>query len=630
MSSDRWDDRRHEAPRPARPRTEGGGRGPLSYGANGGAVPPRRAGAAGGRGGRAPRADRGVGRDGRSGGGGDTGRRAPRARPPEGDTRRVRVGDPFGASAADPWSEPQGAAAMEAGPQHARHGGGGGRDGGGYDDDGDGGGRRRRSWPQRLILSVGAVLVLICMLGASVAGYALVLHNRIDRVKDLDLPSAAAGEPENFLVVAVDTREGQGSMNTDTIMVVRIDPESDRLALTSFPRDLMVTVADTGELGQINAAYARADGSGPHNLIQTLQQNFGIQIHHFVEVNFESFKQVVDAVGGVSLWMEQAARDEGSGFYNEQLGCVQLDGEAGLEFVRSRKLEILVEDDWEHDPLSDVNRVRRQQIFIQRAMAKVLSQVRSNPLRLQELVNIGVNNIVLDPNLTLGDLKDLGDHFKDFDPSQLETYPLPTEPWPEDENRLVLNDREAEPLLNVFRGLPPGEIGPPLIDVQVLNGTVADEAQKREGLATDVSGALQQVGFNVAEPGDVSDQFYAQTTIQHAPDQAVYAQRVARHITSDHAIPTEANPDLAPGQVVVIAGADFSTVHEQATPIEAMPAPAGAQPAGGAPAEGSGGAGGSPDTTAATPPTTAAERPPTPPTTEDPFIIGAVPEGQDC
>ena len=458
------------------------------------------------------------------------------------------------------------------------------------------------------------------MLGASVAGYALVKYGSINRVDNLELHQAAEGEPENYLIVAPDIREGHNGFNTDTIMVVRIDPSSDRLALTSFPRDLMVTVADTGDTGMINAVYNRTDGTGPQNLINTLQQNYGVTIHHFVEIRFESFRDVVDAVGGVSMYFDAAARDTHSGFYNENLGCVNLDGEQGLEFVRSRYLDVMIDGEWERDTKSDEHRVLRQQVFIQRAMAKTLADVKSNPLRVQQLVDIGVQNITLDPNLGISDLLDLGEHFKGFDPANFETYPLPTLPWPSDENRLTLDEALAEPMLNVFRGLPPDEIGPGLVDVEVLNGTHADPAQERPNLASDVSSAFQRVGFDVGTPGD-AETFYAQTTIQHAPGQEHYAQRVARHITSTAAIPTELNTELAAGQVVVIAGLDFTTVHEQATPSDAMPVPPGQEPvATTAPTDGG----------ADTPATTAPQAPATTPTTTDPFIIGAPPEGASC
>ena len=480
--------------------------------------------------------------------------------------------------------------------------------------------RRRRSRGQRLLLVVGSIVVVCCLLGLSVAAWAMVKLNSIERIDELgDLPSAAAGEPENFLIVAVDTREGQGSKNTDTIMVLRVDPASDRLAITSFPRDLMVTIADTGETGMINSAFAR-DTGGEQNLIDTLNQNFGITINHYVQVNFASFQQVVDSIGGVPIWMPTAARDDDSGFYNDQLGCVTMNGEQALSFVRSRKLEILDQDeDWVHDPLSDVNRVKRQQILIQRAMADALSEVKSNPLRLRELVDIGVSTVALDPNLGLGDILDLSERFKGFDASKLETYALPVLPYPSDENRLLLDEANAEEMLNVFRGLAPGEIRPGLVQVQVVNGTMADPAQARGMLATDASGALQQVGFAMASPDD-ADTVYAQTTIEFAPGQQAYAQRVARHVTMATPIPMVENPDLAAGSVRLVAGLDFTTIHQDATPIEAMPGavPAPADPAAGAEAP------------PATPPPPAPVPAPEEPAYGSEFIIGEPPEGATC
>ncbi|HET6949847.1 MAG TPA: LCP family protein [Acidimicrobiales bacterium] len=492
------------------------------------------------------------------------------------------------------------------------------RDGTGGDDDGPASSRRRgqRSWLQRSVLAAGVCLCVLCLLGASVAGYTLVKYESIDRVKDLPIAQAPDGEPENFLIVAVDGREGHQTKNTDTIMVVRVDPQSDRLALTSFPRDLMVTIADTGKIGMINSAYSRAaDGEGEKVLIDTIQQNFDISINHFVEVNFQSFQQVVDAVGGVPIFVPYAIRDLHSGLGIDQLGCVTLDGEQGLAFARARYLQILTEDGWEQDKFADVNRVQRQQFFIQGAMSKALGQVKSNPGRLLELIDIGVANVRLDANLTIGDLKDLAGKFKDFNSENLETYPLPTVPYPQDENRLSLSEAEAEPLLNVFRGLAPGEIRPGVISVSVLNGTTADPAQEREGLAGDVSAALQQVGFKMSRPDDADD-FYPNTKIFHAPGQEAYAQRVARHITSETAIPLEEDPGLASGQVRVVAGLDFTNVHDQPTPVDRMPAAPGAPPTTAAPAE---------QAQPSTPPP-----PETPPTSQSPYVVGAPPDGVSC
>ncbi|HEY6698434.1 MAG TPA: LCP family protein, partial [Acidimicrobiales bacterium] len=420
--------------------------------------------------------------------------------------------------------------------------------------------RLRRSWRQRVILAALTSIVVVCLAGASVGGYVLVKYNSINRVDNLSLDQPPSGDPQNFLIVAVDTREGQLSKNTDTIMVARVDPQSDRLALTSFPRDLMVTIADTGEIGMINSAYSRpGDGQGEQNLIDTLRQNFGVPIHHFVEVNFESFKRVVDDVGGVSIWFPTAVRDKSAGLYVDRPGCMQLDGQMALNFARSRKLQIMTADGWEGDPRSDLSRIQRQQIFIHRALTKALSQVKSNPLRVTDLVNIAVDTVRFDKRLGVRDMIDLGNQFSDFDSDKLETYNLPTLPYPPNpNNRVLLDEQNAQPALNVFRGLPPGELSPVQATVTVLNAT------DREGFARDISGALQRIGFEVTEP-DTTDPA-ATTVVQHAPGEASYGQLVARYLTTPATLVE--NPELDDGKVVVVAGADFTTVHDQPTPTE--------------------------------------------------------------
>ncbi|MGH9230067.1 MAG: LCP family protein, partial [Acidimicrobiales bacterium] len=470
--------------------------------------------------------------------------------------------------------------------------------------------RPRRSWRQRVILSALISIVVLCLAGASVGGYVLVKYNSINRVDNLSLDQPPSGDPENYLIVAVDTREGQASTNTDTIMVARVDPGSDRLALTSFPRDLMVTIADTGETGMINSAYSRpGEGAGEQNLIDTLRQNFGVPIHHFVEVDFESFKRVVDDVGGVSIWFPTAVRDKSSGLYVGQPGCRLLDGQQALAFARSRKLQIMTPDGWEGDPRSDLSRVQRQQIFIHRALAKALSQVRSNPLRVTDLVNIAADTVRFDKRLGVRDMIGLGNHFSEFDSDDLETYNLPTLPYPPDpENRVLLDEKNAQRSLNVFRGLPPGELSPAQATVTVLNATTKD------GFARDISGALQRIGFEMAEP-DTTDPA-ATTTVQHAPEEADYGQLVARYLTTPATLVE--NPELDDGEVVVVAGADFTTVHDQPAPTEQATTTTDAGQAAGSTAAA--------DTTAST----ASPSQTTTTTEANPFIIGEPPKGETC
>jgi LCP family protein required for cell wall assembly len=459
------------------------------------------------------------------------------------------------------------------------------------------------------VLVAGGVIVTMCLIGTAVAAWTLHKYQSIERVDDLAITSAPPGEPENYLVVAVDSRDNLGIKNTDTMMVVRVDPRTDRVALTSFNRDLMVAIADTGRLGMLNSAYNRPDG-GEQVLIDTIRQNFDIPINHFVEVNFDSFKQVVDAVGGVPMWFPTAVRDTHSGLYQYSAGCITLDGAQGLAFARARYLQIRRPDgSWDQDGSADLGRVQRQQIFIQRAVTKALAQIDDNPARMRELLDIGVSNVRIDKTLSLGDLLNLGKHFRNFDPKQLEAYQLPVVEYAADRNRLLLDSTNAEPFLNVFRGLALGEVRPGVIDVSVQNGTQG----AKPTLAGDISGALAKVGFKVGTPED-APALAEHTTVFHAKGENLVGQRVARHLTV--AAKVAEDPTLAPGHVRLVAGLDFTTVHDQPAPLVV---PKVTTP--------------KPGATATTPTTATPSTVPKPTTTTtEPtgFLVGTPPPGKQC
>src|SRR4029453_14797333 len=80
-------------------------------------------------------------------------------------------------------------------------------------------------------------------------------------------------------------------------------------AVLSIPRDLYVPVAGTGGAAKINSAFNR----GPGQLVQTIQQGFGISIHHYLLVNFDGFREVVDALGGVVMHFPRPGRDSTNG-----------------------------------------------------------------------------------------------------------------------------------------------------------------------------------------------------------------------------------------------------------------------------------------------------------------------------
>ena len=176
---------------------------------------------------------------------------------------------------------------------------------------------------------------------------------------------------------------------SDTIMVLRVDPDADRVAVLSFPRDLYVDIAGSGSKSRINSAYRRDD---PQRLIDTIFENFGITIDHYIQVDFCAFKTLVDAVGGVAVPFEFPARDENTGLNVPTTGCFVFDGEHALAYVRSRHYEY--EDppgsgEWSEDPSSDLGRVSRQQDFIRRTLSSILGEGPLNPRVARGLIRAG-------------------------------------------------------------------------------------------------------------------------------------------------------------------------------------------------------------------------------------------------
>ena len=121
----------------------------------------------------------------------------------------------------------------------------------------------------------------------------------------------------------------------------------------------------------------------------------------------------------------------------------------------------------------------------------------------------------------------------------------------------MLREDEAEPILNVFRGLPPGSISPSSVEVQVVNGTGV------AGQAAAVTDALAEIGFEVGEPASL-DERYTRTTVRFGAGADGRARLVARHVTGGAAL--LADPALSEGEVVLVTGADLTTLHTQPSP----------------------------------------------------------------
>lgn len=419
-------------------------------------------------------------------------------------------------------------------------------------------------------MGAAGLAVVTLVLGVAAGLYLLFKYMSIDRVGNVEVDAVEAGEARNYLVVGSDVRtDGSvGGRRSDTVMVVRIDPQSNRAAVLSIPRDLIVPIAGTGETGRINSAYSRSRAT----LMDTIREGFGIELHHYVEIDFESFEGLVDSAGGVPLWFSSPVKDEQSGLFVPETGCVVLDGKQALAFVRSRELQYLTPSGgWSKpDPTADLGRMERQQVFMRRVLVEAKEQVTSNPARIPQLVDRAVNAVSIDEAMSIGNLIDLANRLKDFDPNNLGTYSLPVVETG-DGATVTIDEEKAQPVLDYFRGQDLEEVTPEMVTVQVLNGSNVPSQ------AAEASKALQRLGFTVSQP-DTSPEQHESTVVYHRPGDERFARRVLRHVGVEAGQEAGGVADtmprddlgLGPGEVVVVTGRDFTTVYIEPTPLDVM------------------------------------------------------------
>ena len=431
------------------------------------------------------------------------------------------------------------------------------------------GNRHRPRWLTWLLNTlIGLLAISVVITGL---GY-VYIRTKLADIKRVDIPTLAedeAGSVMNVLLVGSDTRsnisenlkiitgsvaEGDRTGLSDTMMILHIDPQQGQAAIVSIPRDLWVTVS--GSRDRINSAFAIG---GPQLLIDTIHENLGISINHYVEVDLEGFKNIVDTVGGLEIYLESPARDDYSGLDLPEAGCVVLDGYQALAYVRSRFYQSYEAGYWRSDVASDLGRIQRQQDFIRRMMRKALNSGLSNPLTLNRLISIGVNNLTIDSAMSTKDIVNLARRFRSLDPDSVDMQTLPTERWitPGGADVQVLLKAEAQPLIDKMNGkapLDPSAIRTADVSLRVLNGFGG------EGAASKTAFALQNVGFSVnGSPGDADAFTYTQTVVRYGPGKEDKAKLVQAYLIAGAIIEEDAT--LGTVDLAVIVGSDYAGVR---------------------------------------------------------------------
>lgn len=432
---------------------------------------------------------------------------------------------------------------------------------------------------QKLLITLGVLGVAACLVPAAVVAWGIRQYQNIDRVSaELDQRESAA-DPLNFLVVGSDSRDGidddsenaEGFLDgnaaptgqrSDTLLVVRLDPAVPSVDLLSFPRDLYVPIEPDGQEAKINAAY----NNGPQAVIDTIQKNFSIPIHHYMEVDFAGFQELVEAIDGVPMYFEREMADTSTGLHITEPGCVNLSGAQALAFARSRKLQYVQNNEWKFDQAGDLGRIARQQYLLQKSVTAASNQKPDSPADVLSLINFVTQNITIDESLGIDEMSELVDVFGSLDGDSLVTHSLPVRNERTGTGQAIVRLIEDEAIdeLAVFRGRAVASAVKERIEIRVFNST------DRKGLAGQVTEAYSQLGFMTREPEN-ADGRRAITAIRHAPGQRSAAELVGRHLGAGARLVTD--PKLTGWNVHVDVGANFTVVTEEPGERVVVPKP---------------------------------------------------------
>lgn len=433
----------------------------------------------------------------------------------------------------------------------------------------------RRRWPRRILIALN-IFVAICLVGAA-ATYGYIKY-RLGQVPKIDIGSVLRNggdddpdEPMNVLLVGSDSRKNiskeeakqfgtekqVGGERSDTIIILHIDPDAEKAAILSIPRDLYVPIAGTGRSDRINTAFEK----GPEQLINTIKGALGIEIDHYAQVDFNGFRGIVNAIGGVNVYFPAPARDAFTGLDIRKAGCIALDGDGALKYVRSRHYQYYEAGRWHTDPTADLGRIERQQDFIRRVMHKAV-RVGKNPATLNALIGNSVKNVTIDDALSTKDILRLAKKFKSLEPDKVDMLSIPTVGTRVGAAAVLkMQQPDADEMLARFRGevveqpKPTGplpNIRPNAVRVRVLNGSGTD------GQAGDVSTALRDQGFQIAGIGPADNFRYKASVIKYGTGQHDKARLLQAYVGGGAEL--QEDRTLRGIDVVLITGSSFDGI----------------------------------------------------------------------
>ncbi len=444
----------------------------------------------------------------------------------------------------------------------------------------------RQRW-SRILLSIAAALVLALSLtgvGIEVATSRLegnITAVDISKVTGRDhapiqiIDDQGNYQAVNVLLMGSDSREGQTSKKygdpdvytgerSDTTILLHLSADRSFATAVSIPRDTWVMLPECdfdGEtVGAFEAKFNTAfEIGGPGCTVKLVEQMTGLTIDNFAVIDFDGFKNVVDALGGVEVCLTEPASDPASDL-ELPAGTSVVSGEQALSFVRARKT---LSDG------SDLSRIKRQQAFLSSMIREASSTgLLLNPVKLYSTLDAATSGLTTDPGLADIDvLRDLALSVRGMAPGDIAFL---TMPWVErgDGENVLVDEASAAPLWQSIASdvpwikpkksgssssttkAPDFTVQPEEITVRVLNGSGV------AGRAAEVAAALEGQGFTVIEVGDADRPDYASTEIRHDAASAEAARTVLAALPGATTV-----ADTAASTITIVIGTAYTGVE---------------------------------------------------------------------
>jgi LCP family protein required for cell wall assembly len=462
--------------------------------------------------------------------------------------------------------------------------------------------RLKAHWPRRTLI-VANVVVAVCLIAMGAAyGYVRYKINDIptapsgsitptgcfDVKCELKIPSSetAHGDPENILLIGNETRQGLtpeqqrqfGSSLTysgtlaDIMMVLHLDPANHTAAILSIPRDLFSAMPANSPVGSYQKMDAALnDGAeGANNLAAAIEDDLGIPINHFIELNFNGFINSVDALGGINVYFPDPVFDAESLLNIGSAGCHHLDGFEALALVRARHLQYEPKGtdepryDWPYDPESDLARIVRTHTFLKIVAQTAKSKGLTDPVAAANFLSAILGQMTVDGPLK-GQMLGLILAYSHIDPSTVPETTLPTTGvndyyyggygmgdvlfpvQPADNN--VIKAWAG----NVF----PNPVAPKSVSVVSIAGSYDAAVAAGQALATH---GLKVTGESSGEvPANVSE-----TLVNYRPGDVAQALDVMKYLSG--AVMLQVDPSLAEGSIEVDLGSTVNVSAKVAKP----------------------------------------------------------------